>query len=149
MLEVQAAIGRIQLRKLAVWSMQRAANAAALRDACQFPAVRVPAFKCSAARCGVDCPSLSRCAHANYKFYVFVEAENLAEEWSRDRIVAELYARGVPCYQGTCSEVYLERAFDGTNLRPSVRLLVHPTLTEEDMAHATRELKSILHAASR
>ncbi len=44
--------------------------------------------------------------------------ENLAPGWTRDRIVNEIVAQGVPCYQGSCSEVYLERAFEGTPWRP-------------------------------
>lgn len=54
--------------------------------------------------------------------------------------------RGVWCYQGSCSEVYLEKAFDRVPGRPSKRLpmakeldetnlmfLVHPTLTSEEI----------------
>ena len=52
--------------------------------------------------------------HAQYKFYAFVKPEHLKDGWTRDRIVSELNARKVPCYQGSCSEVYLEKAFDNT-----------------------------------
>ena len=51
---------------------------------------------------------------------------------------------GVPCFSGSCSEVYLEKAFDGTGWRPekpmpvarelgetSLMFLVHPTLNEQ------------------
>ena len=60
--------------------------------------------------------------HAQYKFYVFVKPEHLKDGWTRDRIVSELNARKVPCYQGSCSEVYLEKAFDNTPWRPKERL---------------------------
>jgi dTDP-4-amino-4,6-dideoxygalactose transaminase len=56
--------------------------------------------------------------HAYYRFYASVRPDRLADGWSRDRIVDELMARGVPCYQGSCSEVYLENAFDG-GFRPA------------------------------
>ena len=45
-----------------------------------------------------------------YKCYVFVAPDRLAEGWSRDRILQEISARGVPCFSGSCSEVYLEKA---------------------------------------
>jgi hypothetical protein len=48
------------------------------------------------------------CAHAHYKCYAYVQPERLAPGWSRDRIVEAFNAEGVPCYQGSCSEVYLE-----------------------------------------
>ena len=60
--------------------------------------------------------------HAQYKFYAFVKPEHLKDGWTRDRIVSELNARKVPCYQGSCSEVYLEKAFDNTPWRPKERL---------------------------
>jgi len=58
----------------------------------------------------------------------------------------EINEKGVPCYSGSCSEVYLEKAFDNTGFRPKERLtaakelgekslmfLVHPTLNEEEI----------------
>ena len=162
MIEIQAAIGRIQLRRMQDWSAQRAANAAAIWDACRgLPAVRVPDFRCNGERCEADCASVSGCFHANYKCYVYVNPDGLAPGWSRDRIVAEINSRGVPCYQGSCSEVYLERAFDGTDWRPEPRLsaarelgvtslmfLVHPTLTESQIEKASTVIRSVLGEAS-
>lgn len=84
--------------------------------------------------------------HAAYKCYVQVNIDALPEGWSRDRIMAEINALGVPCFSGSCSEVYLEHAFDHTKWRPVERLknaqqlgetslmfLVHPTLTENNI----------------
>ena len=69
-------------------------------------------------------------------------------------------AEGVPCYAGSCSEVYLERAFDGTDLRPGTRLsvarelgetslmfLVHPTLSPDEIDRTTRAIESVMSAA--
>ena len=102
------------------------------------------------------------CRHAAYKCYVFVEPDKLAEGWSRDRIAQEVTARGVPCYQGSCSEVYLEKAFDGTGWRPARRLpvarelgetslmfLVHPTLEDHHIMQTCRALSEVMHAATR
>lgn len=60
MLEVQAVIGRIQLRKMIEWQSVREANARRIWDCARsLPALRVPAL-----------PPEDR--HAAYKCYVFV-----------------------------------------------------------------------------
>ncbi|WP_080765589.1 DegT/DnrJ/EryC1/StrS family aminotransferase [Pseudomonas lactis] len=110
MLEMQAVIGRIQLRKMTEWQATRQANAALIWNCAKsLPALRVPVL-----------PAGVR--HAAYKCYVFIRPEFLREEWSRDRILAEINSRGVPAFSGSCSEVYLEKAFDNTGWRPEVRL---------------------------
>ncbi|WP_458735723.1 DegT/DnrJ/EryC1/StrS family aminotransferase [Zobellella taiwanensis] len=150
MMEMQAVIGRIQLTRMAQWTAARKNNAARLDEvAAGFAVVR-----------RVDVPGYIQ--HAEYKHYLFVNPERLAEGWSRDRIVDEIVARGVPCYQGSCSEVYLEKAFDGTPWRPAQRLpnakllgetslmfLVHPTLTEEEINKTCVVLSKILAQAQK
>lgn len=150
MLEIQAAIGRIQLQRMPEWSRAREANALKLSEAlAACDAVRVP------------WPAAD-VKHAWYKFYAFVEPRNLAPGWDRDRIMAEINAAGVPCYSGSCSEVYLEKAFDGTGWRPQSRLpvakalgetslmwLVHPTLTEAEIYRIAEVSRSVLLRAVR
>ncbi|RWO35495.1 MAG: DegT/DnrJ/EryC1/StrS family aminotransferase [Mesorhizobium sp.] len=128
--ELQSAIGRFQLRKIEAWHETRTRNAEAILEAARNSAVlRVP-----------DMPD--HVEHGWYKCYVFVRPEVLKADWTRDRLIAEIVARGVPCYSGSCSEIYLEKAFDSTGWRPAERLpiarqlgetslmfLVHPTLT--------------------
>jgi dTDP-4-amino-4,6-dideoxygalactose transaminase len=152
MLEVQAVIGRIQLKRMADWTAKRTKNALAIWDACRvFTALRVPAF-------GLDDGNV----HAHYKCYVYVCPEILAVGWSRDRIIQEINALGVPCYQGSCSEVYLEKAFDGTGWRPEVRLpiakelgetslmfLVHPTLTTAEIQQTCDAINQVMTQAQR
>lgn len=100
--------------------------------------------------------------HAWYKFYAFVRPEALAGGWDRDRIMAEINAAGVPCYSGSCSEVYLEKAFDDTGWRPAERLpvarelgetsllfLVHPTLTEAEIARTAQVAREVVERATR
>ena len=149
MLEMQAVIGRIQLRRLADWTALRTRHAEALWAACRpHAAVRVPVL-----------PEGS--VHAHYKCYVYVQPERLAPGWDRDRIVNAIQALGVPCYQGSCSEVYLEKAFDGTGWRPAERLpvaralgetsvmfLVHPTLTATEMDASCAAIRQVLKEAS-
>jgi len=162
MLEMQAAVGRIQLRRMADWTAARAANAAAILSECRrHAALRVPDFRCDGGRCGADCAAHSGCVHAQYKCYVYVRPERLAAGWNRDRIAVEINARGVPCYQGSCSEVYLEKAFDNTGWRPEDRLpvarelgetslmfLVHPVLTEDEIQRTCDALTEVMTLAA-
>ena len=134
MMEMQAVIGRIQLKKMAEWMQKRNANMEKILSVFE----NSPYFT-------VHRPSADY-VHAAYKCYVEVNIEALPEGWSRDRIMNEIAALGVPCFSGSCSEVYLEHAFDGTPWRPVERLvnaktlgetslmfLVHPTLSQESM----------------
>jgi dTDP-4-amino-4,6-dideoxygalactose transaminase len=161
MLEMQAVIGRIQLLRMPEWAAARKSNAKALWEACrESQLLRVPQFKCVS--CSGNCkPAGASCEHAHYKFYVYVQPERLATGWTRDRIIESINAQGVPCYQGICSEVYLEKAFDGTGWRPQDRLpvakvlgetslmfLVHPTLSEADVAKTCKVIKDVTMAAS-
>lgn len=150
MLEVQAVIGRIQLTRMSDWTAKRQANGAELDKAAgEFDCIRL-----------VTVPSYIE--HAEYKHYMFVKPEQLADGWDRDRIVNEIVERGVPCFQGSCSEVYLEKAFDNTPWRPEKRLpnavelgetsimfLVHPTLTEAEIAKTTQVMKEVFALASK
>ena len=90
-------------------------------------------------------PTPAEVGHSYYKYYAFVRPERLKQGWSRDRIMAEINERGVPCLSGSCSEIYLEKAFS-EDMQPSRRLpvaqelgetslmwLVHPTLSEDDV----------------
>lgn len=150
MLEVQGAIGRIQLRRMPEWHARRIANAQRIWEtASRLPGLRVPTVP-------------GYIEHAAYKCYVFVETSNLREEWSRDRILTEINGAGVPCFTGSCSEVYLEKAFDGTNYRPKERLpvakelgdtslmfMVHPTLTDAEITKTCRVLCEVMTRAVR
>jgi len=148
MLEMQAVIGRIQLQRMPAWQAQRVANAEQIwATARKLAGLRVP-------------PVADGIVHAAYKCYVFVEPDQLKQGWDRDRIIAEIVARGVPCYSGSCSEVYLEKAFNGTPWRPAERLpvacelgetslmfLVHPTLTEAEMVLSCQILSEVMQKA--
>jgi len=150
MTEMQAAIGRIQLKRMASWTAKRQQNAKMIDEACQqFSALRV-----------VEVPS--ELEHAEYKHYVFVDATQLKKSWDRDRIVEAINAEGVPCFQGTCSEVYLERAFDNTDFRPLKRLpnakalgetslmfLVHPTLEFSEVEQTCAVINTVMLKANK
>jgi hypothetical protein len=147
MTEIQSAIGRLQLRKLSRWVEMRRENAAMLAKCfSKLPGLRVT-------------PPPEHIGHAYYKYYVFVRPEALRAGWSRDRILAEITARGVPCFSGSCSEIYLEKAFP-PEWRPRERLavarelgetslmfLVHPTLTEEHIRATCAAVEKVMSTA--
>ena len=134
MTEFQAVIGRLQMKSLSRWNASRRHNAERILNAARAsPAFRVPSVP-------------THMQHAYYKAYVFVHPQRLKQGWNRARIASEIVARGVPCDVGTCSEIYLEKAFDETGYRPVERLstakelgdnslmfLVHPTLTNDEI----------------
>lgn len=149
MLEVQAVIGRIQLRRMSDWQVGRIGYAQRIwACARELEGLRVPLVP-------------DDFTHAAYKCYVFVKPERLKAGWNRDRILSEIAARGVPCFSGSCSEVYLEKAFDNTGWRPLARLrvakelgetslmfLVHPTLTEAEVDKTCAVLRDVMQQAA-
>lgn len=148
--EMQSAIGRIQLKRMKEWTKIRQVNALKIdRVLEKFKSVRI-----------VEVPEYIE--HAEYKHYAFVKKEYLADGWSRDKIVEEISKSGVPCFQGSCSEVYLEKAFDNTGIRPLNRLpnakelgetslmfLVHPTLMEHEIRKTCEVIESVLSRATK
>ena len=148
MTEIQAVIGRIQLKRMSDWKAARQSIAQRVWDtAGEIPGLRVPTLP-------------AHIEHAAYKCYVFVEPGQLKEGWGRDRIQSEIVAAGVPCFSGSCSEVYLEKAFDGTGWRPeesmkvarelgetSLMLLCHPTLNASEVNKTCRVLEKVMAQA--
>ena len=145
MLEVQAVIGRIQLKRMADWTAQRNKNMQFIFDSFGD----TPFFT-------VHKPSEDY-VHAAYKCYVQVNLQALPEGWTRDRIMQVINDQQVACYSGSCSEVYLEKAFDNTPWRPKVRLknavdlgetslmfLVHPTLSESSLERCRQAIKHVI-----
>jgi len=146
--EMQSAIGRLQLRKLQTWKAVRQRNAAVLTDCfSKIPSLRVT----------VPPPVFD---HAFYKYYLFVRPDRLKSGWDRDLVMAAVNAEGVPCFSGSCSEIYMEKAFEG--IRPAARLpvarelgetslmfLVHPTLQECDIADTCRAVEKVMTVAGK
>ncbi len=134
MTEVQAVLGRIQLERMPRWQRIREANTERIWNTCrECDWLRVPVVP-------------KGCRNAAYKAYVFVRSEKLPIGWSRDAVLDAINEYGVPVFPGTCSEVYLEKAFDDTGWRPQARLpvaselgstavmfMVHPTLTNKEI----------------
>jgi dTDP-4-amino-4,6-dideoxygalactose transaminase len=146
--EMQAAIGRIQLRELDKRVAERRANAAALaREISNVAGLRLT----------IPPPEVD---HAYYKYYAFLQPEDLRRNWNRDQVAAALRAEGIPCFSGSCSEIYLEKAFSSMANPPerllvarelgetSLMFLVHPTLVQSDMVDAARAIRKVLNVAA-
>jgi dTDP-4-amino-4,6-dideoxygalactose transaminase len=151
MTEMQAAIGRLQLRNsLSTWVHRRRQNAAVLTECFRhWPALRV-----------TEPPN--HVYHSYYKYYCFIRPELLRDGWNRQRILMAIEAEGIPGLSGSCSEVYLEKAFDNASWRPKRRLpvarelgetslmfLVHPTLAPEEIVDTCGIVEKVLAVASR
>ncbi len=148
MTEMQSALGRVILKKLPDWLSIRRAHGALLNESLRdLPNLRV-------------CEPPPHVQHAYYKYYVFVRPERLKESWNRDRIMEAIVGEGVPCFSGSCSEIYLEKAFAGTGWQPAERLpaarelgetslmfLVHPTLGKKEILYSAQVIRRILEAA--
>lgn len=152
MTEMQGVLGRIQLEKMSEWTAKRTANAQSILESCSKWESKgylcVPRLEHLA--------QFSNANHAYYKLYIYVQSDNLPTGWTRDRIIEAINNQGVPCFSGSASEVYLEKAFDNTGLRPSVRLpmakqlgesslmfLVHPTLTAAEIELTIQAIDSV------
>ena len=145
---MQSVIGRIQLHRMSEWTDARQSNCQAIWEtAASLPGLRVPAVP-------------EEIGHAGYKCYVFVDEAELVEGWDRDRIMNAIVAEGVPCFSGSCSEVYLEKAFTDLGLGPKDRLpvaktlgetslmfLVHPTLTEAEIEKTCSVIRKVMAQA--
>lgn len=147
MTDMQAAIGRLQLQKLPEWTRIRQENMNRLLSVLDgHPLLRVP-------RPGKDF------GHAAYKAYAYIRPERLAAGWTRDRIMQEISMR-VPCFSGSCSEIYREKAFLDSPFGPkaalpvaqhlgetSLMFLVHPGITESQMGLTIRTTLNVLDRA--
>jgi dTDP-4-amino-4,6-dideoxygalactose transaminase len=148
MLEMQAAIGLIQLNRMADWTARRTAIASQIAATClRHPGIRVPVVP-------------SDVEHGYYRFYVFVEPDKVKPGWERDRIIRAINDSGVPCLHGSASEVYLEGAFSNTGWRPQQRLknakllgetsiafLTHPTLSDAEVGKTCDVIDEVFRAA--
>jgi dTDP-4-amino-4,6-dideoxygalactose transaminase len=149
MTEIQAAVGRIQLRKLAHWVSIRRRNATILDEALA---------NVDGLRLAIPGPDFG---HAYYKYYVFLELPHLRVGWSRSRIIQAVRDKGISCLVGACPEIYREAAFAHPRLQParrlpvarhlgetSLMLLVDPTISADDMDRTASILHDILTEAT-
>lgn len=146
--EMQSAMGRVLLRQLPEMVERRRRYASILtRRFSEMPTLRV----------AVPPPEVR---HAYYKYYVYLLPDRLRAGWNRDRVIESIRAEGIPCFSGSCSEIYLEKAFP-PEMKPTQRLpvakelgetslmfLVHPTLSEQDMHDTSDAVEKVLTHAT-
>lgn len=147
MTEMQAAIGRVQLKKLEGWLLQRRKNAQQLTDCFE----NIKTFR-------VTIPE-EYVSHAYYKYYVFLKPEMLKPGWDRMRLINAIITEGIPCFTGSCSEIYREKAFEAISGKierlpaakelgdTSLMFLVHPTLGEKEIDCICKTVKKIMQEA--
>jgi hypothetical protein len=149
MTEMQAAIGRLQLRKLPQWVENRQRNAAIL----EASLAGVPGLRLT--------PVPGHVGHARYRYYAFLDPTRLRAGWDQRRVIEAISAEGVPCFSGSCSEIYRERAFAEAGWQPgeplpvarvlgetSLCFLVHPTLDEEAMRQTAAAAAKVMAVAA-
>jgi dTDP-4-amino-4,6-dideoxygalactose transaminase len=149
MTEMQAAIGRIQLNKLPRWLAARRRNAGSLHTLL----ADVSGLRQAMPPVNIE--------HAFYRYYAFLEPEQLLPSWSQVRILEDICSRGVPCSVGSCGEIYREQAFIRSELSPVERLpnakqlaltslafLVHPTLSESEIIHTAKVVREVMMKAT-
>jgi len=149
MTEMQAAIGRIALRRLPVWVKARQSHASSLDEELSI----VPGIEVLTPSADVE--------HSYYKYYAHVASEMLNDKWSRDEIVRCIQKEGVPCGSGLCCEIYLEKAIQNAGFAPEERLasaqkfgersmmfMVHPTLSREEVEDTVAAVAKVMRVVA-
>ena len=148
MTEVQAAIGRLQLKKLDNWHAERRANAALLSQRL------------------TTCPGLviprppDYCNHAFYRLYASIQLKDLKNGWTRDEIIKQLRLKDVEVGSGSCAEIYRETAFKQNfevhslpnachAQQTSLAFLVHPGITSANLSNVANVTRQILKQATK
>ncbi len=150
MTEMQAAIGRIQLKKMDKWNKLRNRNAIQIiKTLSKFPnTINISSH-----------PSYVN--HGFYRVYAAIKTDSLKKGWTRDRIIEEINSLGVPCFSGSCPEIYREQSFISSKLAPKKRLnnakllgemsiafLCHPNLRLRDLKLMTANIEKVVTKAS-
>ena len=146
--EMQSAIGRIQLNKLNSWREIRTKNASIISEILKNNnLVRVPLPH-------------EGLIHAWYKFNCFININNLKDDWDREKIIKTIRSLGLPAFQGSCSELYLEKCFSNNSENnykvlpitkelglTNLTFLLHPTINEKEMIFYAENINTVLKSA--
>lgn len=146
--EMQAAIGIHQLRKLPNWLDRRRENAKILDEGLSL--VR-----------GLKILRYSEdFEHAYYKYYAEIDLDALSDGWTKQRVIQTIMDSGIPCFSGSCAEIYREKAFSAlwdrdTRLSgasyfdsTSIMFLVDHTLSAVDMHETVRVVNQVMTEAT-
>lgn len=149
MTEVQAAVGRVQLKSLEGFVRQRNLNAQLLSTYLEgFGFLREPKHSAKTPKNSIN---------SYYRYYLLLDDDYVKRVRSRDEVGQLVNKMGGTCFAGSCSELYLEGAFHGVSIYPQVRFsnaskyaqdslafLVHPNLTEEELVQNAKVLSQVL-----
>lgn len=150
MTEFQAAIGLKQLNKLPVWINRRNLLANRLIESLnKFSFIVIPQLERKLGN-----------TNAYYRLYAQVKSNvGMKAGQLRDMIIDRLALSDVPCFQGTCAEIYREKLFVESGLAPEVPLpnarffsdngfcfLVHHTITDEQINIVSDRIETTLQA---
>jgi dTDP-4-amino-4,6-dideoxygalactose transaminase len=149
--EFQAAIGLKQLEKLPVWIARRNEIAdELLKSLMTFDFIGVNKFQ-----------NYDNSVHARYRLYVYIKQDvvvnDLQNEMLRDTVISTLNEAGVPCFVGSCAEIYREKLFANMQSIPTKRLqnakfyaenafclLTHHTITNKQLKQLAAAIQSAL-----
>lgn len=140
MTEMQASIGIDALDNLDDWVDARRRNAQIFNNIFKnLPVVRL------------TIPN-EKSYHSYYKYYFFINREYLNEGITRDDLIFKINEIEIPCFQGTCGEVYKEKAYNIDLSLPitkelsetSIMLLVDPTFEADVVLEIANKIKNIL-----
>lgn len=151
--EMEGALGRVMLRNLEGYHESRTVHALNL-------AVRFKRIEGISSILPHESEMAEGTNHAFYRLYTRVDTTRLRPDWSRDRIITEMVARGVPVQYGSCALIGHEKAFErfasaqlsswhGAEVahRESMAFLVHPTLTEHDIDIIAHIVETVMSQA--
>ena len=135
MTEIEAAIGLVQLKKLAKWTAKRQSNAKFLSE--NLDQVIAPKIA-------------SKASHVFHQFTVKVEGHD------RDEFAAELKRRGIGCDVYYPTPVHRLPSFDSKVALPvtekikdvCLSLPVHPSLSKSDLSRIVENVNSVAKAGS-
>ena len=120
--EIQSAVGRIQLKRLKNFIKIRNSNSKKILNNLKiFKSVSIPIIP-------------KKFTHAFYRCYVQINKKNLKNGWSKYKIIENLIKQGVPCNEGSCSELYREKSFKKFGYIPKKRLKNARKLSESSIA---------------
>ena len=131
---MQAAIGIIQLKKLASWIKIRNKYANILNKVLKnFDSIRL-------------CKYESNYTNSYYRYYFFINPKFLKKNWTRNKIIKSLNKIKINCGSGTCPEIYLEKPFRKFNFTKNTKLSNAKLLGERSISlniHQNIKLKEI------
>jgi dTDP-4-amino-4,6-dideoxygalactose transaminase len=155
MTEFQAAIGIKQLAKLKEWIECRNGHARAIIEGLRkFDFIDIPSL-----------PQSEGNINAYYRLYAKINSNKLiagknSNEF-RDLLINQMNAEQVPCFFGSCSEIYREKVFVDLGYSPKDRLsnasgwadngfcfLTHPTITAEQLNRMCNSIEFVLDKLS-